>query len=876
MAVQKLKSLFTSSVAHQSLQFCPRALTVLTALMAALLLTACPPKSTSSPLWALFLGGGTAGFGSKSYVVGGTVSGLAGTGLKLMNNGADEIDISADGPFAFPASLSSGASFNVQVSAQPTGPSQTCTASNNTGLIAAAPVTTVTIVCSTTTFTVGGSVSGLSGSGLKLTNNGAHEISVNANGSFTFPAALADGSSYNVQVSAQPSAPVQTCSVSSNTGTLSGANITTVSVVCATSSFTIGGNVTGLAGTGLQLTNNGGDALNIAADGTFTFSASVADLSSYDVQVSYNPTAPAQTCTPASNTGTVSGANVTGITITCVTRQFTLGGSVTGLVGTGLQLTNNGGDALNISASGSFAFATSLADLSSYDVQISAQPTGPHQTCVAANNTGALAGADITIVAITCTTNTYTVGGSISGLTGSGLKLKNNGGDELSIASGATSFTFATSVADQGAYSVTVSAQPSGQNCTVTGGSPGTINAANVTGVTIACSTAYTVGGRVSGLNGTLILRNNGGDDTSVSADGTFAFPGQLANGASYAVTIYSKPAAQTCTLTNAVGTIAGASVSNVLVYCYTTGDTTKPTVVSTTPANAATGVSPLGATITVVFSEGMQVGTLPTTLTTEAYNGSWVAIPNTATFAWTTSTTLTITLSWIRFPENTQLRWTLPITNLYDTAGNQIAAQVQNTFTTGIYTLTFPVADTGQTLCYNATASQACGIASFPGQDGDYVDTPNARSFTVPTAHATYTSDYTTTDNVTGLVWATCSNGLSGATCATGTATTATWYNAINACATLNAANSGVGYAGRTKWRLPTKLELETLPNYAVTSPAIDTTAFPGTVGMPYWTASAYAPAITYAWYVSFQIGHVNGVYVTNAFNVRCVSTGY
>ncbi len=84
---------------------------------------------------------------------------------------------------------------------------------------------------------------------------------------------------------------------------------------------------------------------------------------------------------------------------------------------------------------------------------------------------------------------TYTIGGTISGLTGSGLVLQDNGGNNLPLAAGATSFTFTTPVPSGGSYSVTVLTQPSTptQMCTVTNGS-GTANA-NVTNVQIACST---------------------------------------------------------------------------------------------------------------------------------------------------------------------------------------------------------------------------------------------------------------------------------------------------------------------------------------------------------------------------------------------------
>ena len=79
----------------------------------------------------------------------------------------------------------------------------------------------------------------------------------------------------------------------------------------------------------------------------------------------------------------------------------------------------------------------------------------------------------------------YTVGGTVSGLTGIGFVLQNNGGDNLAISANAP-FTFATSVTSGGTYRVTVLTQPLGQSCMVANGS-GSIANANVTNVTVTC-----------------------------------------------------------------------------------------------------------------------------------------------------------------------------------------------------------------------------------------------------------------------------------------------------------------------------------------------------------------------------------------------------
>src|SRR5689334_15142532 len=121
------------------------------------------------------------------------------------------------------------------------------------------------------------------------------------------------------------------------------------------------------------------------------------------------------------------------------------------------------------------------------------------------------------------TAASFTVGGTVSGLSGT-VVLQDNGGDNLSVTANG-SFTFATPLASGTAYSVTVKTNPSGQTCTVTGGS-GTIGSANVDSGAVCSATAasFSVGGTVSGLSGTVVLQDNGGDNLSVTANGSFTF----------------------------------------------------------------------------------------------------------------------------------------------------------------------------------------------------------------------------------------------------------------------------------------------------------------------------------------------------------------
>ena len=82
-------------------------------------------------------------------------------------------------------------------------------------------------------YSVGGTVAGLTGSGLVLQNNAGDDLLVAANGSFRFSTPLASGTAYDVTVKTQPSAPGQTCTVANGSGVVASAAIVSVAVTCA-------------------------------------------------------------------------------------------------------------------------------------------------------------------------------------------------------------------------------------------------------------------------------------------------------------------------------------------------------------------------------------------------------------------------------------------------------------------------------------------------------------------------------------------------------------------------------------------------------------------------------------------------------------------
>jgi len=237
---------------------------------------------------------------------------------------------------------------------------------------------------------------------------------------------------------------------------------------------------------------------------------------------------------------------------------YTVSGTVSGMFGTGLVLTNNGLDNRTVNANGSFSFATALPGGFPYSVQVQTPPS-PAQVCTVANGSGTLSG-NVTNVQVTCAN---TIGGTVSGASFT-VVLQNNGGDDKSTGNG--SFTFATTLTNGAAYNVTVLSSNPAQQCTVTNGS-GTANG-NVINVQVVCKN--TIGGTISGLSGTVVLQNNGGDDKTITnSNGPFVFATPINTGATYNVTILTQPSvpAQTCQVANGSGT-AGANITSVQITC--------------------------------------------------------------------------------------------------------------------------------------------------------------------------------------------------------------------------------------------------------------------------------------------------------------------
>jgi hypothetical protein len=113
---------------------------------------------------------------------------------------------------------------------------------------------------------------------------------------------------------------------------------------------------------------------------------------------------------------------------------------------------------------------------------------------------------------------------------------------------------------------------------------------------------------------------------------------------------------------------------------------------------------------------------------------------------------------------------------------------------------------------------------------------------------------DGTVVDLARGLMWKQCVEGLSGASCDTGTLTAfADWGAGLDHAAAQS-------FAGYSDWRVPNLKELASIVESCRSSPAINTTAFPGTPALLTMTSSPTAASGGNGfWIVNFAGGISN-----------------
>ena len=279
---------------------------------------------------------------------------------------------------------------------------------------------------SPTEYTIGGVVTGLKHPSMQLvaiytTPDGQESnevITVTADVPFRFTATHPSGTEYFVSFTGFLTNPTERCSPSFASGIIDGADIDNIQFTCS-DAYTLSFNISGLQNTPKAYPNYPRLEVNYSSDngsgnqpytpdnGTFQFDVPLFSGDSYEVVIAQQPSDPPQACTISNASGTVTDSDISNINVNC--GNHAIGGTVEGLVGSGMQLSMDidptyGGtrpmldfEVLDITANGDFQFTTLLPDDTYYTAKIYQGPTSPEQPCRIENASGTITSADLDI-----------------------------------------------------------------------------------------------------------------------------------------------------------------------------------------------------------------------------------------------------------------------------------------------------------------------------------------------------------------------------------------------------------------------------------------------------------------------------------------------
>lgn len=201
-----------------------------------------PVRTTAAAalLLALSACGGKASFDVTGVFVTsqGVSQPMANSGL-VLQNGSDNLSVPVGATtFKFGNSISYGTAYDIKVLKQPDH--MTCSVVNGSGSAGHTASISASVICAQNTYTIGGTVSGITGDyNVKLTNGstGGQVILTKDTPNFTFGTPVADGQAYGVSVleitSATITLPKLACSVANGTDVMGNAPRANIVVTCA-------------------------------------------------------------------------------------------------------------------------------------------------------------------------------------------------------------------------------------------------------------------------------------------------------------------------------------------------------------------------------------------------------------------------------------------------------------------------------------------------------------------------------------------------------------------------------------------------------------------------------------------------------------------
>ncbi|WP_036170588.1 hypothetical protein [Massilia sp. 9096] len=170
----------------------------------------------------------------------------------------------------------------------------------------------------------------------------------------------------------------------------------------------------------------------------------------------------------------------------------------------------------------------------------------------------------------------YLTGQIYGGVTADGLILQNNGGDDLAVPAGATTFQFGNRISTDDEFSITVKQAPANSSvdkCVVSNGHA-RANYYTIGQISVSCAInqiAMTV--TVNGLTGAGLTLVNGSDKKDVAAGTPSVVMAPVFQDGPYAVKVLNQPVGQTCNVSGGdtgtgAGTVGATPVTSVVVTC--------------------------------------------------------------------------------------------------------------------------------------------------------------------------------------------------------------------------------------------------------------------------------------------------------------------
>jgi cytoskeletal protein CcmA (bactofilin family) len=244
--------------------------------------------------------------------------------------------------------------------------------------------------------------------------------------------------------------------------------------------FSISGTVNGAVKSGVTMTLSGSGSGSTETDSNGNYSFTSLSNGTYTV----TPSKPGYTFKPKSETVTISGADVTGVDFKASAVTFSISGTVSGAVQSGVAMTLSGNSSgtATTDASGNYSFS----GLSNGTYTVT--PSKPGYTFEPSSETVTISGTDVTGIDFTSSAATHSISGQVTGDVKSGVTMTLSGsgsGNKITNFLGNYSF----SGLSNGTYTVT----PSKSGYTFTPPSTAVeINNANVAGVDFTASAVTT------------------------------------------------------------------------------------------------------------------------------------------------------------------------------------------------------------------------------------------------------------------------------------------------------------------------------------------------------------------------------------------------